>query len=527
MALADRDFPGRIILPLLTLGGIALWMNYYGFLDKRPRSKVLFWSRAGRLIKKYLGPDYVEKEKALAEVHDAKEDYFSQLPDDVLSSILAHLTVVDAARTSILSRRWKYRFASMPTLQFRCLDMFGIKPYNHTCCPYYQQKFLKGVNQLLQLYTGRKVTHVKMTFCFGRQFSSEFDQWMHSISRLGVERLYLSFDCGINYPIHNSNPIRNSDKLFKFSLELLSQASSLKHLLLYHCVVQSSIGVRLKSLRTLTLLGVLLESDQLERIFSSCLNLNLLELCYCKLPYKLWISGTVTSVVFFACGGLEEIDLWAANLHSFECNFFSKVRFYFSFVPMLENVMIDLKGATAMPYIFGDFARDLPAQVKSLTVKASQSQIEYFPIKTQMFRNLRELTLVLVFTHDFDIVNISPILGVCPLLQYLDVVQSRTTRDGRGSGIRPPLSPTYHTELKEVTFGGFRGTRAEIEFAVYILRSALVLERMFLTPCFTCYSGSGTWEKTRGVSLDERKRNSIEQELHGQAISRNAVVIIQ
>ncbi|XP_060192575.1 putative F-box/FBD/LRR-repeat protein At1g78840 isoform X2 [Lycium barbarum] len=525
MALADGDLPGRIILPLITLGGIALWMSYYGFLGKRPRSKVQFCSGAGRLIEKYSVPLYEEKEKALSEVHDAKEDHFSQLPDDVLSSILAHLTVTEAVRTSVLSKRWKYLFASMPTLEFRCLNMFGIGPSGHSRCPYYQQKLLKGVNQLLQLYLGRKVANVEMTFCLGREFSSEFDQWMHSISRLGVERLCLSFDCGTNHPIYDSNPIRDPNKLFKFSLELLSPASSLTYLLLKNCVVQPRTGVHLNSVRTLSLSGVLLERGQLEGIFSSCSNLNRLMLDYCRLPDKLQISGTVTSIVFFVCGGLEEIDLRAKNLRLFECIFFSKVRFYFSCVPMLENVMINFRGATAMPYIFGDFASDLPAQVKSLTVKADRSQINCFPTEIKMFRNLRELTLVLVFTYEFDIVKISPILGACPLLRY--VHQARTERSVRESCIRPPLSPIYHTELKEVTFGGFYGTRAEIEFALYILRSAMVLEQMFLSPCFTCYSGSFTWEIEHHFLLAERERNSIEQELHGQAISRNAVVIIQ
>ncbi|XP_075096693.1 uncharacterized protein LOC107761112 isoform X2 [Nicotiana tabacum] len=194
---------------------------------------------------------------------------------------------------------------------------------------------------------------------------------------------------------------------------------------------------------------------------------------------------------------------------------------------MLEIVMINFNEVDAMPYIFGDFARDLPAQVKSLTVKVGYSQIKHFPTERKMFRNLRELTLVLVFTYDFDIVKIPPLLGACPLLRHLDLVQSRTTRGERGSDIRPPLSPTCHTKLKEVTFGGFHRSEAEIEFAVYILRSAMVLERMVLAPCFSCYSGSGTWEKMFDFSLDERKRNSIQPELHGQAISRKAVVIIQ
>ncbi|KAM3201689.1 hypothetical protein P3L10_034052 [Capsicum annuum] len=93
---------GKVVLPLLAFGGIAVWINYY--YRKRP------------II--------ISQE----EVDDTKEDYLSQLPVDVLSSILGNLTVRDAARTTILSRRWKYLFAStqlqqLSTFEFRCFDM--------------------------------------------------------------------------------------------------------------------------------------------------------------------------------------------------------------------------------------------------------------------------------------------------------------------------------------------------------------------------------------------------------------------
>lgn len=90
-------------------------INYYG---KRPRRKDLFlWSSARRLINNL--------------VHNAKEDYISQLPDAVLSSILANLTVTDAVRTRILSRSWKRLFSAMPALNFSCLDMYGVYCDDH------------------------------------------------------------------------------------------------------------------------------------------------------------------------------------------------------------------------------------------------------------------------------------------------------------------------------------------------------------------------------------------------------------
>ncbi|XP_059294851.1 uncharacterized protein LOC132047892 [Lycium ferocissimum] len=175
-------------------------------------------------------------------------------------------------------------------------------------------------------------------------------------------------------------------------------------------------------------MGVVLERGQLEGILSSCLNLNQLIIKYCKLPYKLCISGTVTSVLFVDCCELEEIDLQATKLRRFEGSFDDKVRFCFSSVPVLKHVNICLIGGAGIPYIFGEFARDLPAQVKSLIVTAYFDQVANFPTETQIFRNLRKLALLLATTYDFDIVKVSPMLDACPLLQYSDFSASAMSR---------------------------------------------------------------------------------------------------
>ncbi|PHT92012.1 hypothetical protein T459_07125 [Capsicum annuum] len=376
-------------------------------------------------------------------VHEPKVDYASQLPDDVLSSILARIEIKDAVKTSILCRRWRYLFASMPTLRFSH-NMIGYNYLDHTCPPYYQQKFWKVVNQFFQLYLGRKVVELEMRIFIERKFSSEFGRLMHSISKFGVERLHLNFSCvripasRYIYPKRNRffefslelcvripasryiYPKRN--RFFEFSLELLSQASSLKSLFLSVCVVQPSVTLRLNSLETLFLTRVLLESGQLEGILSSCLNLNQLIIKYCKLPHKLCISGTVKFVSFVYSDGLKEIDLKATNLRGFECFFNYKVRFYFSSVPVLEYVKISLRGDASMPYIFGEFATDLPAQVKSLIVTTCYAQATHFPTEMQIFGNLRMLALLFESTYDFDIVKVCPVLEACPVLQYLDIL---------------------------------------------------------------------------------------------------------
>ncbi|KAF3616516.1 hypothetical protein FXO38_34474 [Capsicum annuum] len=306
-----------------------------------------------------------------------------------------------------------------------------------------------------------------MVCCFGREFPSAFTHWFQSLSRISVESLHLSFEC----------IFMDFSKLLTFSLEVLSQSSSLEHLVLQGCVVLSSPKVRFNSLITLTLNVVVLTSGHLEGILSSCSNLQRLTIVCCKLPYKLRLTGTLMVVVIWDCIVVKEIDLHAAHLRMLEYKIYNKVRFFFSFVPVLENVMVwgNLWYSSYL-YVFGDCARDLPDQVKSLTLQ---------------------------FTPD-------------------QVIKLPTTRERR----RPPPSPTRHTELKQVTYGGFNGLDTEMEFVLYILRCAAVLEQMFLSPGYKSEFFIDR-NSVSNLSFDEEKRNLIQQRLHGQAIPGKATVIIQ
>lgn len=105
------------------------------------------------------------------------------------------------------------------------------------------------------------------------------------------------------------------------------------------------------------------------------------------------------------------------------------------------------------------------------------------------------------------------------------IKKSRRINDVRGRR-RPRISPWYHDKLKQVTFGGFYGTESEMRLVLYVLTTATVLEKMFLSPGYENYFSSAPQTKLN-LSFDEGKRNSIQQKLHGRAISRKAVVIIQ
>ncbi|PHU13202.1 hypothetical protein BC332_20132 [Capsicum chinense] len=282
---------------------------------------------------------------------------------------------------------------------------------------------------------------------------------------------------------------------------------------------------------TLTLSGVVLTNGHLEGILSSCSNLKKLTIECSKLPSTLQLTGTVTDVVILECDGGQEIDLHAAYLRTLECRIRNDVIFFFKFAPMLENVMISrCFGRLKNSYIFGDHARDLPSRVKSLTLEFLPGQ-NCFPIAnpTEMktFRKLTILRLRLVTSRAISqIFELSRLLSDFPLLQSLSfvVVKVAIQMEMRGSG-RPP-SLQGHNRLKEVIYCGFDGSEVEMEFVLYILKCAIVLEQVFLSPRVISYFSSVPHPKAN-LSFSEEKRNSIQQKLHGQAFSSKARVVIQ
>ncbi|KAM3328180.1 hypothetical protein P3S68_033642 [Capsicum galapagoense] len=80
--------------------GVVVWNSFF----YKKRSTVS--SNAAPLYKN------IQYMCARSDDDDTEEDYLSQLPDDVLLSILGNLTLREAARTTILSTRWRYVFAS-------------------------------------------------------------------------------------------------------------------------------------------------------------------------------------------------------------------------------------------------------------------------------------------------------------------------------------------------------------------------------------------------------------------------------
>ncbi|XP_039170921.1 F-box/FBD/LRR-repeat protein At1g13570 isoform X5 [Eucalyptus grandis] len=169
-------------------------------------------------------------------------DKISELPGHIMDQILSRLPIKDAVRTSILSRKWRYKWSSVPQLVFddQCTSTGGVP-------------IQTIIDKVLLLHTGpiQKFMLSHQGMCA----SSDIDHWILHLCRVSVNEIILDIWQGQYYKIPTS--------LFK--------CQDLIHLELYRCLVKiPSTFEGFKILESLDLQVVELSPDELEALISRC-----------------------------------------------------------------------------------------------------------------------------------------------------------------------------------------------------------------------------------------------------------------
>ncbi|KAJ0642646.1 putative F-box domain, FBD domain, leucine-rich repeat domain superfamily [Helianthus annuus] len=100
-------------------------------------------------------------------------DIISTLPNNIIEKILTLMPIQDALRTSILSKKWRYSWRSMPKLVFT--DNMVTMSSNHLCGQLRKYKLASAIFHVLLFHNGPTILKFKFC-CFGLQMDSEFDQ---------------------------------------------------------------------------------------------------------------------------------------------------------------------------------------------------------------------------------------------------------------------------------------------------------------------------------------------------------------
>ncbi|KAL4561326.1 hypothetical protein LXL04_033490 [Taraxacum kok-saghyz] len=128
------------------------------------------------------------KERAWEYKRMAVEDRIRNLPGHLTDSILERLPIKEAVRTSILSRKWRYRWTTMRELVF---DEQFSKKFAKTGA-FGHNGFIRIINQAMFLHEGPLLKfHLHIPHISLDSFQ-EVDQWMLFLSRNGVTELILT-----------------------------------------------------------------------------------------------------------------------------------------------------------------------------------------------------------------------------------------------------------------------------------------------------------------------------------------------
>ncbi|MCD9559240.1 hypothetical protein HAX54_017098, partial [Datura stramonium] len=123
-----------------------------------------------------------------------REDRISELPGNVIDRILELLPVKDAAKTSILSKKWRYIWGMLPSLRLN-------KAFCYKLAVKSQPVFKEIVDTILLQHLGAIVKFYLDVSGVRMSSYAHIDRWMHYITRNGVKELYLHMSNNSTYKL--------------------------------------------------------------------------------------------------------------------------------------------------------------------------------------------------------------------------------------------------------------------------------------------------------------------------------------
>jgi len=242
--------------------------------------------------------DYKQRRAKSEESYE--EDLINQLPDGIPVTILSKLPITDAARTSILSRKWRYlwtyfsgslEFDGSPIMkdmkkhiknaaEKRHLQMAMEIMYNAE-----SQTYTRWIDELLSSLNGSTLQGLKFWFHVGS--GCDTDKWVHFAIQKKVQKLELYFGDTIEYvlPLH----------LFK------PESFNSLHVLRLKCITVTE--------------------EMLEYLLRCCPSLETLSLVDSVVPKTMKVSGSslkLKSLELMRCWELLRLEIFAENLVSFK-----------------------------------------------------------------------------------------------------------------------------------------------------------------------------------------------------------------
>ncbi|KAL6574250.1 hypothetical protein OROHE_001154 [Orobanche hederae] len=385
----------------------------------------------------------------------------SNLPGHIIDKILSHLSLRDAVRTSVLSNKWRYKWVTLPSLVFdnqsasvSSQDQILVK-----------NKLVSIVDHVLLLHTGPidkfKLSHRDL------QGVSDIDKWILFLSRGSVKEFILEIWKGNRYKLPSS--IYSCQKLI--------------HLEVFNCLLKPPPNFNgFKSLKSLDLQHITMEQLSFEHMILSCPLLERLTLM--NFDGFTLLNIHAPNLLFFDVGGV-----------------FEDVRFQNTFQLAIVSIGLYVNTGIEQNLAFGStgnlikFFSCLPhiqrLEVQSFFLKYLAAGAIPGKLPTPCI-DLSFLSVRINFNDIEENLAALCLLRSSPNLQELEMLarseEQATIRTV--SNLMENFSSVPFNRLRLIRIVGISGIRQELDFIIYLLANAPVLERMTVKPAST---GSG-WE---------------------------------
>ncbi|KAK2994932.1 hypothetical protein RJ640_004486 [Escallonia rubra] len=356
------------------------------------------------------------------------KDRLGNLPEAVLGHILSLLPTKDAVRTSLLSKRWKYKWTLVTNLDFSDSLLYsGTKRKSR------KMSFIEFVEKVL-LLLGRS-TIQKFFLSWSKDYdASRIQTWISSVIRRNVQCIKISCDglCMENFVFPDL--IYNQDSVAELKLRTRSCTFRLPH------------SVHFSSLIILDLRLVTFHNEshaELEELHITLPALNLLTLDKCK-----WLN---TKTVHIDALALRVFIIEEDRDENATCQRVLKMR-----APRLAKFRC--RGSSSADVVFIG-----PSSIQDAVLGLDSCTYKY---KVDIRSKMSEVA--------------------CPLLRQLSRVELLTLGSGTIKHITPKKGgaeqgtlPQYTFPcLKVVKFNRFYGEDHELEFAKFLLKNAKFLEEI-------------------------------------------------
>ncbi|KAG8386152.1 hypothetical protein BUALT_Bualt03G0119400 [Buddleja alternifolia] len=407
---------------------------------------------------------------------DVGDDKISLFPDSILHQILSYLPTKEVVATCVLSKRWKYLWTSVPSIDFDDSLLYSSQfdrwhPLDVTC-------FMNFVDKVLLLRDTSNMKRFRLS-CRVCVSASHINEWILAAIRQNVQELDLCLF--VDEPFMLPGCVFDNKLLTVVKLEM-------------NCTLQLPPHISFPCLRKLHLCLVTFPNDNLMQcLFSSCPFLEELAILDCEWVNLKSITITMPSLKTLIIDDLPFCSV--GDLRGCVVKIDSENLIFFKYSGYLSNdINVHDLSSSALAFVHIPIICGRQLEIAYRTVKLFRGlqTVSSFRISSSTIESLflaqnvmnhrlpvfKKLTL-LELSGEF---GERSILLLIKLLECLPKLEFLHFREGLGhcedDSKLKLVSNCILSSLKMVKYQNFLGTNTEIWFLNFLLKNAIVLEKM-------------------------------------------------